>query len=142
MDSIPTRGNEIFIYMYIFISSFWCRRWVPPFNTPCTLSGFRGKWERSLLTLALLSAYSTVCRIYHTASNKSAILLFTVFTSLITIKIVYPDDPEVCPLALTYILNILIIYSYRDWKNNVDKIYFSVIILNIIWEITFFYYYY
>ena len=25
MGSIPTRGNEIFIYIYIFVSSLWCR---------------------------------------------------------------------------------------------------------------------
>ena len=25
VDSIPTRGDEIFIYIYIFISSLWCR---------------------------------------------------------------------------------------------------------------------
>ena len=26
VGSIPTRGDEIFIYIYIFISSLWCRR--------------------------------------------------------------------------------------------------------------------
>ena len=25
VGSIPTRGDEIFIYIYIFISSLWCR---------------------------------------------------------------------------------------------------------------------
>ena len=25
VGSIPTRGNEIFIYIYILISSLWCR---------------------------------------------------------------------------------------------------------------------
>ena len=50
VGSIPTRGNEIFIFIYILIFSLWCRgqarRWVQLFNPPChkfgqNVSGFQ-----------------------------------------------------------------------------------------------------
>ena len=56
VGSIPTREREIFIYIYISISSLWCRgkarRWVPPFDTQC-LQNSAEYGERSVLTLGL-----------------------------------------------------------------------------------------
>ena len=55
MGSIPTRGNKIFIY--IFISSLWCKgkawRWVSPLNMQC-LQNSAKSGERSVLTLGSL----------------------------------------------------------------------------------------
>ena len=57
VGSISTRGNEIFIYIYIFISSFWCRGkarcWVPPLNTQCFQNSAESG-ERSVLILGSL----------------------------------------------------------------------------------------
>ena len=57
MGSNPTRGDKIFTYIYIFISSLWCqgkvRRWFPPFNTQC-LQNSAKIGERSVLTLGAL----------------------------------------------------------------------------------------
>ena len=57
VDSIPTRGNEIFIYIYIFISSLWCgdkaRRWVPPINMQCLQNSAKSR-KRTVLILASL----------------------------------------------------------------------------------------
>ena len=57
MGSIPARGDEIFTYIYISISTLWCRgkerRWVPPLNTQC-LHNSTENGERSILTLGSL----------------------------------------------------------------------------------------
>ena len=57
VGSIPTRGDGIFTYIYIFISLLWysgkARCWVLPLNTPCLQnSAESGKW--SVLTLGSL----------------------------------------------------------------------------------------
>ena len=50
----PHSKNEIFIYIYIIISSLWCRgkarRWVPPLNTQ-HLQNLAKSGQRKVLTL-------------------------------------------------------------------------------------------
>ena len=69
VGSIPTRGNEIFIYIYICVSSLWyrgkARRWVPPLNTQC-IQNLIESGERSVLTLACLP-----CGIQREAETKN-----------------------------------------------------------------------
>ena len=56
-QSWRSRGDEIFIYIYIFFSSLWyrgkARRWVPPLHTQ-SLQNLAESRERSVLTLGLL----------------------------------------------------------------------------------------
>ena len=57
VGSIPTRGNKLFIYIYILISSLSCqgkaRRWVQPLSTQC-LQNSAESGERNVLTLGSL----------------------------------------------------------------------------------------
>ena len=66
VGSIATRGSEIFIYIYIFIYSLWCRgkvrRWVLLFNG-----------ERSVLTLGSLCL---PCCVRNTAWSWLTIILY------------------------------------------------------------------
>ena len=53
VGSIPTRGDEMFIYIYIFISSLWCRGETAALNyaTPhAMLPEIGGKWGTECLT--------------------------------------------------------------------------------------------
>ena len=57
VGSIPTQGDKIFTYTYIFISSLWClgkvRRWVLPLNMQ-SLQNSAENGKRCVLTLSSL----------------------------------------------------------------------------------------
>ena len=66
MGSIPTRGNEIFLNIYIFISSLWLQGKNPALSSAtqhAMPSEFGGKWRRECLNTRFpyYSAYPVVC---------------------------------------------------------------------------------
>ena len=71
MGSIPTRGDEIFIYIYIFISSLWCR------EENATLSSAiqHAMWGTECLNTRPPSAYPAVCGIQRETEKKRKNLL-------------------------------------------------------------------
>ena len=84
MGSIPTRGSEIFMYIYIFISSLWCRGkarpCVPPLSTQC-LQNLAESGERSVLTLDSLSLPTLLCAGY--SVKLFFCFLFIYFSTLV-----------------------------------------------------------
>ena len=81
VGSIPTRGDEIFIYIYIFISSLWCRGESAALSSATQHAmppEIGGKWRTECLNtrfplLTLLCAGYSVnlkkCIIYHYSLN-------------------------------------------------------------------------
>ena len=74
VGSMPTRRNEIFTYIYISMSSLWCRgqaqRWVLPLNTQSLQSSAESE-ERSVLTLGSLCL---LCSVQDTAWSKKKVV--------------------------------------------------------------------
>ena len=74
----PHSRNEIFIYIYIFITLLWCRgkawRWVLPLNTQC-LQNSAESGERSDLALGSLCL---PCCVRDTAWSWFVIIFFNV----------------------------------------------------------------
>ena len=120
VGSIPTRGNEIFIKIYIFISSLWCRGkargWVLTLQTQCLQNSVESG-EPSVLTLCSLCSKYFKNNISDNTCIKSNFLKNENLAYLHIIYLLRMFSSNSIYLLQCYILYICIYYFFWLWRH-------------------------